>query len=152
MRDIPAELIIESVDAGVGAMLDLFEVDLQSFGGDVIRFHSGTNGYYYDVIWQGRAYSAYPIAVEGFEVKSEGTYSRPTMKVANISGLITGINHDFDDALGAVVTRRQVLVKYLDAVNFPNGNADADPTMEAVWRKGASIYTECVCHRTKERA
>ena len=80
------------------------------------------------------AYSAYPIAVEGFEVKSEGTYSRPTMKVANITGLITGINHDFDDALGAVVTRRQVLVKHLDAVNFPNGNADADPTMEAVSR------------------
>ncbi|HFI1960565.1 TPA: phage minor tail protein L, partial [Yersinia enterocolitica] len=46
MRDIPAELIIASVDAGVGAMIDLFEVDLQSFGGDVIRFHSGTNGYY----------------------------------------------------------------------------------------------------------
>lgn len=134
MRDIPAELIIESVDAGVGAMLELFEVDLQSFGGDVIRFHAGTNGYYKDVIWQGRSYSAYPIAVEGFEVKSEGTYSRPTMKVANITGLITGINHDFDDALGAVVTRRQVLVKYLDALNFPKGNADADPTMEAVSR------------------
>lgn len=132
MRDIPAELIIESVDAGVGAMLDLYEVDLQAFGGDVLRFHSGTNGYFNDVIWQGRAYSAYPIAVEGFEVKSEGTYSRPTMKVANITGLITGINHDFEDALGAVVTRRQVLVKHLDAVNFPNGNANADPTMEAV--------------------
>ncbi|AXW87835.1 phage tail protein [Lonsdalea britannica] len=134
MRDIPAELIIESVDAGVGAMLDLYEVDLQSFGGDVIRFHSGTNGYFGDVVWQGRVYSAYPIAVEGFETKSEGTYSRPTMTVANISGLITGINHDFDDALGAVVTRRQVLVKHLDAVNFPNGNPEADSTMEAVSR------------------
>jgi len=115
-------------------MLDLYEVDLQAFGGDVLRFHSGTNGYFNDVIWQGRAYSAYPIAVEGFEVKSEGTYSRPTMKVANITGLITGINHDFEDALGAVVTRRQVLVKHLDVVNFPNGNANADPTMEAVSR------------------
>lgn len=134
MRDIPAELIIESVDAGVGAMLDLYEVDLQAFGGDVLRFHSGTNGYFNDVIWQGRAYSAYPIAVEGFETKSEGTYSRPTMKVANITGLITGINHDFEDALGAVVTRRQVLVKHLDVVNFPNGNSNADPTMEAVSR------------------
>ncbi|MFP1868693.1 phage minor tail protein L [Lonsdalea quercina] len=134
MRDIPAELIIESVDAGVGAMIDLFDVDLQSFGGDVVRFHSGTNGYYGDVIWQGKVYSAYPIAVEGFETKSEGTYARPTMTVANISGLITGINHDFEDALGAVVTRRQVSVKYLDAANFPNGNPDADSTMEAVSR------------------
>lgn len=134
MRDIPAELIIESVDAGVGAMVDLFEVDLQSFGGDVIRFHGGTNGYYGNVIWKGLTYSAYPIAVEGFETKSEGTYSRPTMKVANVTGLITGINSDFDDALGATVTRRQVPVKYLDAVNFPGGNADADTSMEAVFR------------------
>src|SRR5471030_2707244 len=134
MRDIPAELIIESVDAGVGAMLDLFEVDLQSFGGDVIRFHAGTNGYYGNVIWKGAVYSAYPIAVEGFETKSEGTYSRQVMKVANITGLVTGINSDFDDALGAVVTRRQVPVYHLDAVNFPGGNLNADPTMEAVSR------------------
>lgn len=134
MRDIPAELIIESVDAGVGAMLDLFELDLQAFGGDVIRFHSGTNGYYNDVIWKGNAYSAYPIAVEGFETKSEGTYARPTMAVANLDGLITGINSDFNDASGAILTRRQVLVKYLDVVNFPNGNPDADTTMEAVSR------------------
>jgi len=142
MRDIPAGLIIESVDAGVGAMIDLFEVDLQSFGGDVIRFHAGTNGYYNNVIWKGLAYSAYPIAVEGFETKSEGTYSRPVMKVANITGLITGINSDFDDALGAVVTRRQVLVSHLDAVNFPEGNPDADPTMEAVSRYVIEEMTE----------
>lgn len=134
MRDIPAELIIESVDAGVGAMIDLFEVDLQPFGGDVVRFHSGVNANYSDVIWQGRRYSAYPIQVEGFETKSEGVYSRPTMAVANVTGLITSINSDFDDALGATVTRRQVLVKHLDAVNFPNGNPDADSTMEAVSR------------------
>lgn len=134
MRDIPAELIIESTDAGVGAMIDLFEADLQSFGGDVIRFHAGTNGYYGDVIWKGLKYSAYPISVEGFETKSEGTYSRPTMKVANVSGLITGINSDFDDALGAVITRRQVMVSYLDAVNFPSGNPNADTSMEAVSR------------------
>jgi len=134
MRDIPAELIIESVDAGVGAMIDLFEVDLQPFGGDVVRFQSGVNANYSDVIWQGKRYSAYPIKVEGFETKSEGVYSRPSMSVANITGLITGINSDFDDALGAIVTRRQVLVKHLDAANFPNGNPDADSTMEAVSR------------------
>ncbi|EMC9593127.1 phage minor tail protein L, partial [Salmonella enterica] len=53
MRDIPANLIIESVDAGVGAIIDLFEADLQPYGGDLIRFHSGTNGYFGNVIWKG---------------------------------------------------------------------------------------------------
>ncbi|VEB97260.1 phage minor tail protein L [Cedecea lapagei] len=142
MRDIPAELIIESVDAGVGAFIDLFEADLQPYGGDVVRFHSGANGFYTDVIWKGRAYPAYPIAVEGFEMKNEGTYARPTMAVANVSGLITGINSDFDDMLGVVITRRQVPVKHLDAVNFPNGNPDADPTKEAVSRYIVEEMTE----------
>lgn len=62
---MPAEFIIESIDAGVGVMIDLFEVDLQLFGGDVIRSHSGTHCYYGDAIWKGLQYSAYPIVVEG---------------------------------------------------------------------------------------
>lgn len=134
MRDIPAELIIESVDAGIGAFIDLFEADLQPYGGELIRFHSGTNGYYGDVIWKGYQYQAYPISVEGFESKNEGTYSRPTMVVADVAGLIVGINHDFGDLLGVAITRRQIPVKHLDAINFPNGNPDADPSMEAVSR------------------
>lgn len=142
MRDIPAQLIIDSVDSGVGAFIDLFEVDLQSVGGDVVRFHSGTNGYYGDVIWKGYKYSAYPIQVEGFQSKNEGAYARPTMAVANVTGLITGMNSSFDDLLGVVVTRRQVPVKYLDAVNFPNGNPDADTTMEAVSRYQIEEMTE----------
>lgn len=54
------------------------------------------------------------------------------MTFANFDGMLTAINNDYDDALGAIVTRRQVLEQYLDAVNFPNGNPQADPTREAV--------------------
>ncbi|HBC5344617.1 TPA: phage minor tail protein L [Escherichia coli] len=132
MRNIPREMIIDSVDAGVGAVIDLFELDLTPLGGEVIRFHSGANGYYGQVIWKGVAYNSYPIEATGFEMKNEGVYSRPQMIVANIGGLITGMNNDFNDLRGMKVTRRQVEVKYLDAVNFPNGNPDADPSIEAV--------------------
>ncbi|QLY46411.1 phage minor tail protein L [Escherichia coli] len=132
MRNIPTEMIIDSVDAGVSAVIDLFELDLTPLGGEVIRFHSGANGYYGPVIWKGLAYNSYPIEATGFEMKNEGVYSRPQMAVANIGGLITGMNNDFNDLRGMKVTRRQVEVKYLDAVNFPNGNPDADPSIEAV--------------------
>jgi phage-related protein len=37
MRNIPREMIIDSVDAGVGAVIDLFELDLTPLGGEVIR-------------------------------------------------------------------------------------------------------------------
>lgn len=46
--------------------------------------------------------------------------------------MLTAINNDYDDALGAIVTRRQVMEQYLDAVNFPDGNNQADPSREAV--------------------
>ncbi|STF46226.1 Uncharacterised protein [Escherichia coli] len=36
MRNIPREMIIDSVDAGVGAVIDLFELDLTPLGGEVI--------------------------------------------------------------------------------------------------------------------
>ncbi|EFF6684320.1 phage minor tail protein L [Escherichia coli] len=135
MRNIPREMIIDSVDAGVGAFIDLFELDLRPLGGGVIRFHCGANGYYGDVIWQGIPYNSYPIEATGFEMKNEGVYSRPQMAVANIGGMITGMNNDYNDLLGLRVTRHQVAVKYLDAINFPNGNPEADPSIEAV-----SIY------------
>ena len=142
MRNIPKELIIESVDAGVSAFIDLYELDLSPMGGDVVRFHSGVNGFYGNVIWKGQAYNSYPIDVTGFEMKSEGVYSRPQMAVAAMGGLIMGMNNDYNDLVGMRLTRRQVAVKHLDAVNFPNGNPEADPTIEAVSRYVVEAMTE----------
>lgn len=132
MRDIPKELIIPSVDAGVVAMLDLFELNLQNLGGDVLRFYGGVNEMYEDVIWQGKKYQAYPVKAEGFEMKLSGTGSKPTLTVSNLFGFMTGLNNDFNDIVGAKLIRRQVPANALDAINFKDGNNDADPTCEAV--------------------
>lgn len=132
MRDIPKKMIIPSSDAGVDAIIDLFELDLEELGGDILRFHSGVNGYYEDVIWQGKVYQAYPVSIDGLEFKSEGTYGKPSITVANLTGLMTGLNSDFNDILGARLIRHQVPVASLDAVNFPEGNPEADPTNEAI--------------------
>nr|WP_276550608.1 phage minor tail protein L [Morganella morganii] len=114
------------------AMLDLYEVDLSRFGGNVYRFHDGMNGLLKPVIWQGNRYDPYPVQVTGLSMTAQGASARPKMTFANIDGLLTAINNDYDDALGAIVTRRQVMEQYLDAVNFPDGNNQADPSREAV--------------------
>ena len=132
MRDIPQEMRIDVADLQQNAMLDLYEVDLSRFGGDVYRFHDGMNGLLKPIIWQGLRYEPYPVQVTGFSVTAQGASDRPKMTFANFDGMLTAINNDYDDALGAIVTRRQVLEQYLDAVNFPNGNQQADPTREAV--------------------
>lgn len=132
MRDIPADMRIAVTQIEQSAMLDLYEVDLSRFGGNVYRFHDGMNGLLKPVIWQGNRYDPYPVQVTGLSMTAQGASARPKMTFANIDGLLTAINNDYDDALGAIVTRRQVMEQYLDAVNFQDGNNQADPSREAV--------------------
>ncbi|HAE77940.1 phage minor tail protein L [Morganella morganii] len=132
MRDIPADMRIAVTQIEQSAMLDLYEVDLSRFGGNVYRFHDGMNGLLKPVIWQGNRYYPYPVQVTGLSMTAQGASARPKMTFANIDGLLTAINNDYDDALGAIVTRRQIMEQYLDAVNFPDGNNQADPSREAV--------------------
>lgn len=132
MRDIPVDMRIAVTQIEQSAMLDLYEVDLSRFGGNVYRFHDGMNGLLKPVIWQGNRYDPYPVQVTGLSMTAQGASARPKMTFANIDGLLTAINNDYDDALGAIVTRRQVMEQYLDAVNFPDGNNQADPSREAV--------------------
>ncbi len=132
MRDIPADMRIAVTQIEQSAMLDLYEVDLSRFGGNVYRFHDGMNGLLKPVIWQGNRYDPYPVQVTGLSMTAQGASARPKITFANIDGLLTAINNDYDDALGAIVTRRQVMEQYLDAVNFPDGNNQADPSREAV--------------------
>ncbi|KJY06379.1 phage minor tail protein L [Morganella morganii] len=132
MRDIPSDMRIAVTQIEQSAMLNLYEVDLSRFGGNIYRFHDGMNGLLKPVIWQGNRYDPYPVQVTGFSVTAQGASARPKMTFSNIDGLLTAINNDYDDALGAIVIRRQVMEQYLDAVNFPDGNNQADPSREAV--------------------
>lgn len=113
------------------AIIELFELDGTSFGGDLLRFHAGTNGLTTNIVWQGNTYTAFPIKASGFEISSNGQLPRPKLQVANITGAITLLVLTYEDLLGAKVTRKRTLAKYLDAVNFTGGiNATADDTAE----------------------
>lgn len=120
-----------------GKLVDLFELDAVAIGGDVIRWHSGVNELGNDVVWQGNTYSRFPVEASGFLRTAKGTMPRPTLKVANVSGLIGALARELNDLVGAKVTRRRTFVKYLDAVNFPGGvNPQADPNCgfpDEVW-------------------
>ena len=114
-----------------GAVVELFEVDLTPFGGDLLRFHAGTNQLTQNITWQGNAYTAFPVQATGFEFNGQGQAPRPRLLVANLLGSITALVLQYNDIVGAKVTRKRTLAKYLDAVNFPGGvNPTADPTAE----------------------
>lgn len=111
------------------AIVELFEVDLTPYGGDLLRFHAGTNELRQNVVWQGNTYTAFPVKASGFDFNGQGQAARPQLLVSNVLGSITALVLQYDDIVGAKVTRKRTLAKYLDAANFSGGvNPTADPS------------------------
>lgn len=113
------------------AIIELFELDATTIGSDIFRFHAGTNGLRQSLVWQGNTYLPFPVQASGFDMSGNGQLPRPKLMMANVTGAITLLVLQYDDMLGAKITRRRTLAKYLDAVNFPGGtNPTADNTAE----------------------
>lgn len=98
---------------------DLYGVNLGAE--PVYRFCAMINGAN-PLIWQGKAYQALPIKMEGFEQKSDGRLPRPTMTLANPEGIFSKIIRSNNDFANCRVTRRRTYVKFLDEENFQNRN------------------------------
>lgn len=105
---------------------------------NVIFFCNEQNEKGEPVIWQGRQYQVYPIQGTGFELNGKGSAARPTLTVSNLHGMVTGMAEDLQSLVGGTVVRRKVYARFLDAVNFVNGNSDADPEQEVISRRPIS--------------
>lgn len=113
------------------AIVELFDIDSTAIGGAMLRVHAGTNSLRTNVVWQGNTYTAFPMQANGFDFSGNGQLPRPKMLMSNVTGSMTVLVLAYEDLLGAKVTRRRTMVKYLDAVNFPGGtNPTADPAAE----------------------
>ena len=124
---MPDNIALQLAQLEHDAIIELFALDATMLGGDLLHFHAGTNALGGDVVWQGVTYVRFPIEVEGFALRAEGPLPRPTLRVSNYQGLIGTLVRQYRGLRGARLIRRRTLAKYLDAVNFAGGNADADP-------------------------
>lgn len=109
-------------------LVELFVLDATMFaGGDVYRFHSGLSQTNQPVVWQGETYLPIPLEATGFDLTAQGTMPQPSLKIANVGGALSAMALSMEDLIGARVTRKRTFVRYLDAVNFPKGNSEANP-------------------------
>ena len=130
-----------------GDSIRLFEIDGRAFNmGEVLYFHGYNVPHSAEEIvaaggdesklpaksiwWQGIEYKAWPCELEGIESTTSGSDAQPTLRVGNIDGSITALCLYYDDMAQARVTIHETQKQYLDAQNFPEGNASADPTQE----------------------
>lgn len=110
------------------AEIELFVIDTTKFGGDLIRFCSGLNALGQPIVWQGETYQPLPIEAEGFDLSSQGTLPSPKLVVANVQGLFSSLAMELESLIGCKIIRKRTFGRFLDAVNFPMGNPEADPT------------------------
>lgn len=114
--------------AYAGRLVELFEIDLSPIGiAEQYYFHNGVNELGNDVVFNAITYTRYPIEASGFEKASSGQQPRPVLRAANIDGLLGALARENQDLVRAKVIRRRTFAKYLDAVNFDDGNPEADP-------------------------
>lgn len=87
------------------------------------------------IVFNSVNYSAWPCKIEGLEMTSDGSAPSPTLTVGNANGAISQLCLANNNMLGRKVTITTTLYNYLDAVNFVDGNPDADPTqkVESTW-------------------
>lgn len=75
------------------------------------------------VTWQGRFYQVIPVETEGFEFQTSGALPRPSIRVSNVGGMISSLINNYNDLIGAKLTRKRTLAKYLDGQPQADRNA-----------------------------
>ncbi len=127
------------------AIIELFVLELKtslhgsntspSNENNIYRFHAGSNlNANGEIVFDGKSYMRFPLKAEGFAYQ-RGQIPRPKITIANgtgfISALLLTVNETTvgNDLTGSKVTRIKTMFKFIDAVNYSNGqNPDADPT------------------------
>ena len=109
------------------AIVEMYDIDLSPITGDANDIYYFTNQLKPDssaIEWKGNTYDALPIISTGYERNTTGQIAQPSLTVANILGTFSTAIADYDDLVGAKITRRRTFAKYLD------GEPLADTTQE----------------------
>ncbi len=131
-----------------GSKVLLFEVDCSAFNGPQLYFHNHSIPYTEKELhhsggdisdlpakslwWQDIEYRPWPTMINGLEITSSGSAPSPTLSVGNLDGTISSLCLAYQNLAQAKVKIHMTFAHYLDSRNFPEGNAQADPTQEKV--------------------
>lgn len=103
------------------AIIELFELDLTALGDQVYYFVMGFEEGD-AVTWRGNVYVPADFEASGFELNGRGEAPQPTVAFSVTNQMLSGLINDYNDLIGARVTRTKTFKKFLD------GEESADPT------------------------
>ena len=76
-----------------------------------------------EVDYDSLTYYPIPYKATGFTVQTSGVPPSPTLQISNIGMAFTGFVNAWEDLVGAKLTRRRVLARYLDSGSSPDSSA-----------------------------
>lgn len=117
----------QSQKLNVGTIVKLYELDLTDVGeSSTIYFTESIGRDYTPISFNSRSYTPIDIQATGFGSNSNGTNIRPKLVVSNV--LLTLIPYllSYRNLIGAKLTRRRTLERFLDG--YPDANPSAEFT------------------------
>ena len=114
-----------SIGMQPGPIVTLFDLDLTAVGDPtVLHFTYGGNGNSVQpVSFQGVTYVPVELTTEGWAVSGSGPFPQPTIRVSNVNSLFSGLVRQYQDLIGAQLTRKRLFASFLDGgVNGGQGN------------------------------
>jgi lambda family phage minor tail protein L len=129
-----------------GQLVELFILDLSLLGGPLLYFTNSTapGGASGSIVFQGNTYVAYPIQGNGWDVTSQGTLPRPSIAVSNIGSVTTALMQQYNDFVGATVTRKRTYAQFLDGAPGANPLEEFQPDIFVINAKKSETNTEVV--------
>src|SRR6056300_1589896 len=101
------------------AIVDLYILDLTPLGATgnnrFVRFVNWVVADGQPVSFASQAYTAIPLKAGGFNLQTDGVPPNPTITLSNIGLEFTGLVNEWNDLIGAKLTRRRVLARHLDS-------------------------------------
>jgi len=114
-----------------GDIVQLFQLDLSPIGtNQVLCFTPGPA-----VTFRGITYASVDIMAEGFEWSGKGKMPQPKLKIGNATRMISALALDFQDLIGARLTRIRTYRQYLDGQSTSDPDAAYDPDIYTVEQK-----------------
>ena len=118
------QLQIASQKLGGEALVSLYTIDATELGAGVYRItnHIEPNGAH--ISFGGIQFMPIPMQTEGWELVTEGSMPRPTMRVSTLSPVFNALIREYDNGVGAIVLRQRTFARFLD------GHESPDPTAQ----------------------
>lgn len=114
----------EAIGFQPGPIVALYELDLTTIGvAQILYFTSGGIGNsVVPVIFDGVIYTAVELKSSGWTISGTGAFPQPTIQVSNVNDLFSGLVRQYQDLIGARLTRKRVFRSFLDdGVNAGQG-------------------------------